>query len=702
MHFFKKTIGALLVTSHCLSQAMAVDQELPNIIVTAEFRPQTLQSSSNSTSVVTADAIQQRAAEHLQDILNVAPNVNFSGGTSRARFIQIRGVGDRSQFQEPLNPSIGLLLDGVDFSGLGTVGTLFDIEQVEILRGPQGTLHGANALAGLINIRSKAPSEDRELNLHASSGSYNTHSVGLSSSGPLSKALGYRLALQQHRSDGYIDNTFLKRDDTSNRDELTARFRLAWNPGIDSSVDLTAMHIDVDNGYDVFSLDNDRRTRSDQPGYDRQKSNAIALRYTQEYNSVSFESSLTLAKSETGYGYDEDWTWDGFHPWGYTSTDNYTRERDSWSAEVRWLSTEVSQVLGSDWVAGLYTLSNREDLQRNNTYTEAPFTFGSSYDTDTYAAFAQFDTPLGERLTLKYGLRVEKRETEYRDSNAVGFSPEKTFWGGRIGLEYVASDTTLLYATLSRGYRANGVNADALASTDLTTDPALLSRLQGLREFDAEYLNNLEVGWKSSHLDDRLHARLAIFYMDRSDQQVKGSLVIPQGAGASSFLDFTDNAAEGNNYGLEMELDWRATNQLSLYASLGLLRTEFDVFVNVFGEDLAGRDQAQAPEYQFSIGGEYRFGNGAFIGASIDGKDDFLFSDRHLAAAQSVELVSTRLGYRGEDWEVSLWASNLTDEDYYVRGFGDFGNDPRKDYVTEPYYQLGTPRIIGLSGTVSF
>ena len=134
--------------------AAAEPGKLEEVLVTAQLRPTALLSQVGSISVISAEDIREREAQHLEGILNLAPNVNFAGGTSRARFFQIRGVGERSQFQEPLNPSIGLVIDGIDFSGLGGAGTLFDVQQVEILRGPQGTLHGANALAGLINIRS--------------------------------------------------------------------------------------------------------------------------------------------------------------------------------------------------------------------------------------------------------------------------------------------------------------------------------------------------------------------------------------------------------------------------------------------------------------------------------------------------------------------------------------------------------------------
>ena len=141
-----------LMAACCLaSQAVADPARLEEVLVTAELRPALLLSQVGSISVISAEDIREREAQHLEGVLSLAPNVNFAGGTSRARFFQIRGVGERSQFQEPLNPSIGLVIDGIDFSGLGGAATLFVVQQVEILRGPQGTLYGRNAVGGRLS-----------------------------------------------------------------------------------------------------------------------------------------------------------------------------------------------------------------------------------------------------------------------------------------------------------------------------------------------------------------------------------------------------------------------------------------------------------------------------------------------------------------------------------------------------------------------
>ncbi len=677
---------------------------IEEVLVTAEFRQTPLLEQASSTSVIGALAIEQRAAFHLQDILNLAPNVNYASGASRARFFQIRGIGERSQFQEPLNPSIGFVIDDIDFSGLGSAGTLFDVEQVEILRGPQGTLHGANALAGLINVRTARPATEPELRMEATLADYDTWSAGVVGTGPLiSDQLLYRLAVNAYGSDGFIDNDYLDRDDTNERDELTIRGKLRWLVDDRHTFDLTAMHIDIDNGYDAFSLDNTRATLSDMPGRDSQESNAVSVAWRGALTYVDTVALVSYADSDTEYSYDEDWSFVGIAPGlEYSSFDQYLRERQSYSAELRLLSNETSRLLDgrADWVAGVYYLGNREDLRRRYTFLEQDFT--SRFDTDTLALFGQLETTLSDRLRLITGLRWERRATDYADNNGVQSDPDRDLWGGRITLEYDTPGGHLAYAGVSRGYRANGVNAGILASAGAIEDPDVADQLSALQEFDEEFLLNYEVGFKGRFLDDRVSARVALFYMDRKDQQVRGSLVIPREDGSSQFIDYTDNAAEGNNYGLEAEVDWQVSERIGLYASAGLLETEFEDYINADGEDLSGREQAQAPGYQFALGGRVDLGRGFYLRLDIEGKDSYYFSDRHAVRAPAYELLHGRIGYTGSHWDISLWGRNLTDEDYTVRGFGSFGNDPRKLYAVEPYYQFGDPRQIGVSARYTF
>lgn len=693
-----------LFIATCLAQlpqyALALEQ-IPEVIVTAQFRETRLMQEANSTSVLSSEAIRARSAQHLEEILGMAPNVNFAGGSSRARFFQIRGIGDRSQFQEPLNPSVGMLIDDIDFSGIGTVGTLFDVEQVEVLRGPQGTLHGANALAGLINIRSFEPTEDFHNRVEATAGDYDTWSLGLVSSGPLQDSLLYRVALQQYNSDGYIENDFLDTDDSNDRDELTARGKLRWLASEDHTVDLNLNWIDVDNGYDTFSLDNNRTTLSDEPGKDKQQTLAAGLQLSSTFDAFTLRGLLSYADTDTDYGYDEDWSYVGFHPDGYSSTDLYQRDRDSYSAELRFMSNRSSRLFkdSTDWAFGLYYLGNDEDLKRVYTYNDGDFL--SSYDTDTYAVFAQLDTTLSDRLTLTSGLRWEDRQTRYSDNNAVDFAPDKSLWGGKLALEYAVADDAMLYGSISRGYRGNGVNAEILASRNATDDPDIKDQLGTVTDYDEETLLNYEIGIKGSAMGNTLQARLALFYMNREDQQVNGSFLIAQQSGATTFIDYTTNAADGNNYGAELEVSWLASDKLMLWAHLGLLKTEYEDYINAAGEDLSGRDQAQAPNYQYNLGGRFNLTQQIYLQLEVEGKDDYYFSDSSSVQADDYNLLHGRLGFDAGDWSVALWGRNLTDEDYYVKGYF-FENDPRKGYPAEPWYQFGEPRMVGVTGSYTF
>jgi outer membrane receptor protein involved in Fe transport len=161
--------------------------------------------------------------------------------------------------------------------------TLFDVSQVEVLRGPQGTRLGANALAGLVSVRSADPSTTPGLAVEASGAEYDTASVGLIATGPVERLdSAWRLAVQSYRSDGFRDDVFLNRQDTNDRDELTARLKWRWTPSDATRVDFTLLHSDLDNGYDAWSIDNTWRSQSDRPGVDTQRATAASVRQREQ------------------------------------------------------------------------------------------------------------------------------------------------------------------------------------------------------------------------------------------------------------------------------------------------------------------------------------------------------------------------------------------------------------------------------------
>ncbi len=677
-------------TCFCFSASAQVDSSivLEEIIVNADYRQSKANDISSSVTVLDANLIQQKNAQHLEDILFNAPNVNFSSGASRARFYQIRGIGERGQFSEPLNSSVGVIIDGVDFSGIGNAALLYDVEQVEVLLGPQGTRYGSNALAGLINLQSKAPTNETSYGLQLEKANHNSSGLAGYLSGSVSKQLRYRLSAQNLKSDGFNTNQFLLQE-TNQRDEGIVRGKLDWSLSDYVQLAVTASTIDIDNGYDAFSLDNVRDTLSDQPGFDRQQSDILSTKLSlTQFEQFKVEALFGYADSETEYAYDEDWVFSGFHPWGYSSTDQYFRDRETASAELRFVSSDSGLISSdtSDWVFGLYSLQQEVDLRR--VYSFFPADFSSKYDINRFAVYGEINFDLNNNWSLSLGFRGENFDATYFDSNAVNFSPDENLYGGKLTLNYRTLRNSLLYASISRGYKTGGFNTDGSLDSDL-------------REFNAEELMNYEFGFKGTLYNDQLQTQLALFFMDRDDVQISSSVVRTRADSSSEFIDYVGNAAAGSNYGLEISAKFQATDNIVFHGSLGLLKTEYKNFINSTGDNLGGRQQAHAPEYQYTLGVDIRISSELELDVNIQGKDSFYFSDSHSVRSKDYNLVNASLSYSWNEWQLTLWGRNLSDEDYSVRGFF-FGNDPRDNYTAKGYTQLGEPIRYGLTLNMDF
>ena len=676
--------------------ANADDSDLERIVVTGDFQRESIQTLSASASLFSKDEINQRGASYLDEMLGSTANVNFTSGASRGRYIQIRGVGLRSQFVDPINPSVGLVIDGINYSGLGGSSLLFDIDQVEIYRGPQGTRFGADGMAGMIQMESAQATADPSLKLQVGMGTYNSREAGLAASAGLTDDTSARVSYFRRKSDGYVDNLYLN-DETQQQDEQVARFKLNSQLTEHLNTELNLHYIDINNGYDAFTLDNSRNSVADEPGQDNQQSYAIGINNT--YTGFdAFDVSLNLSAIDTEllYSFDEDWVCNdasepqlcaaGLHPWGYSSTDIYTRDRDDQSANLQFNSKT------GNWVAGVYYQNRDVDLEREYTWLASPF--ASTYETSNVAVYGQVATPIGPKTTLITGLRVEQYQGDYTDSNGFIEETDDVMVGGKIALEYQVIDRTMIYTSITRGYKAGGINSEALAKAKdegLNLDADFF---QQHTSFDPEYLWSGEFGVKGSSLDDKFTLRLAAFYMHRDNIQLKAWQVEGQ-----QFTGYVDNASSGSNYGLEVEGSYQLTEDLFLTGSAGYLNTEIDDFVTQSGLNQDGREQAQSPKYQYAFSARYNFTNELYGMIGVEGKDDYYFSDSHNSKAPSSNLVNLSLGYEADMWAVRAWARNVFDEEVPTRGF-EFGNDPLDSYATHTYVQLGEPRVAGITFTL--
>jgi iron complex outermembrane recepter protein len=705
MSFTSTRLAALAAVATAASPlASAQSADLEEIVVTADFREARIDELPISVTVLDREELRATTQQHFEEAIRRVPNLNLSGEGSRARYFQLRGVGELEQYEGAPNPSIGFIVDDIDFSGLGSIGTLFDIDRVEVLRGPQGTRYGSNALGGLVYMRSQSPPGEMSADVEATAGSDGTDALGAAFGGPLGDTLGFRTSVQTYENNGFRDNVFLGRDDTYGRDELTARGKLAWAPSDDVQVDFTGLYVDVDNGYDAWAIDNGFYTYSDDPGRDAQRSTAGSVRVQAALARVDLVSISGMADTDAVFNFDADWGNAAYWaPYEYDYVTANDRERRMLSQELRVLSKPGAIAGGrGDWLAGVYVLDLDEgNDQRTIGVYEDPFCgpvcslaadtrVRSDYDATTFAVFGQAALSMTDHLGVTAGLRWERRSADYTDTSSNAFSPDDDMLGGELALDWRLADRRSAYVRLARGYKAGGFNV-SLAGVDFgTVDNASLTADN--IEFGPESLTSIEAGIRSTSADGRLRTDVGVFAARRDDQQIKVPLQLRLGD-PSSFLFVTANSERGEHHGVEATIAWRATQRLELSAAVGLLRAEIDEF-SLF-PTLAGREQAHAPAYTYSLGADYRMPSGWWARLDLSGMDEFFFDYGHDQESQAYGLANLSIGRDWDSWSVKVWARNLFDNDYRVRGFY-FGNEP-PDFPATLYTRLGDPRHYGIT-----
>ena len=575
-----------------------------------------------------------------------------------------------------------------------------------MLRGPQATRYGANALAGLIYLRSAAPADTFGGRLEAEGGDYNTKSFGAVLTGPV-EALdsGFRLAAQHYYSDGFYHNAYLHRYDTNRRDELTLRGKWTYAPSTRLRVELTALHVQMDNGYDAYAIDNSRTTQSDNPSVDSQHSTGLSLRlHYVAAEGTALTVISTYAKTLVKYGYDGDW---GNPTLWAPATDlyNYTelqhRDRTTKTIEAR-LGTESPTGFG--WLVGVYANQLDENLDDTSLGAYDDVAYGSGISrTDTViqsgyrarngAVFGELDGDLGAKLRWSFGLRGERWVASYQGqtNDYVGATrsladvrPDNNLWGGHASLTYKLDATQSLYAQLARGYKAGGFNlSQGLLPTQLSYQP----------ESDL----NVEAGYKASLYGHRLAVSADVFYLYRRNAQIKTSLQSDP-TNPNTFIFYTGNAARGHNYGLEADADWHLSERVSVGTSVGLLQTYFEDFVQqgATGATTAtvSRELANAPHWQAAVNLSYRDPHGAFARLDVTGTGAYYFDlPPNPTRSSAYALVNAKAGYDAGRWSAYLYGRNLGNKRYAVRGFY-FGDEP-PDFPSKLYIQLGDPLTFG-------
>lgn len=648
----------LLVSLSLLFSKLSFSSEIedPIIVETARGNPQKTFSSHYGATAIKGDELYR--FNDGEELAQKLPGLTAAGGTSRARFFQIRGIGERSSYEGMPNESVTVLVDGIDYTGIGGVLETFGLSQLEVYKGPQNTVMGPSALGGMI----RAETQSSGNTLKASGESFDGRSVG----GALSFKEGHlkgSSVTHIRESDGYFKNTFLNRDDTNFKEELVHRTKLFFK-----NFEINLHYLEFNSGYDVFNLNNSKETQSEDPGRDDQRTLGLSLIHSKKLNHLNLRTAISGHRTQSFYSYDEDW--------GNSSSYDY---RIGFSKSLNNINLEerVSWRVGNAFhVTGLFFKNNHLSSRELGFNAEvARKDLKATFKRRRVALFHETEYAFGNNFTIFSGGRVSYLDSKYRDSNNISVSPEETLWGGHIGFKKEMG-ADLISLRLSRGFKAGGVNI----GTNINN---------ARREFQNESMYGLDALWEMNR--GSLRGKINLFATYRNDIQVKTSFQ-DNPSDPSSFTFYTDNATTGYSYGVETELFWRVFDVYQVTFSGNLMDTAYGSYT--YGQrNLKGREFAYAPNYKFTLGQKLNIFSSSSILVENVFVDELYFGNSHNEKAPKFIMTNLTAAQEYKSFTFKLWVKNLFQARSETRGFF-FGNRS-PNFEDERFVQVGPPRMFG-------
>ena len=675
------------------AEADITPPSLEHVVVTAEKRNADLLDVSASISALTGDIIEDAGINSITELSQYIPNLHiFSWGGRRDSNIFIRGIGP-GLFTAP---TVGFYVDGVNYSNNGMFDMeLMDIERVEVLRGPQGTLYGGNSLGGVINVVTRQPGNNTEGRASLSADDLNQYRLSSSFSTPLKQdVLFFGFALSALKSDGYIDNTFLNTDYGA-RDDISARSKLRWqlNDNLEAVLTVDFEHYRGDSyamGPTAAIKARPEEINHDFEGVDDRDSLGTALTVTWSNDSVDFTSISSWRDWENLNSADQD---AGSTP-GFVFNSVSFEDFQQISQELRLSSKDTQQL---DWIVGLYAYSSDFDVRSTNTSDFTAFGMGGPYidstrsnqDNSGYAAFGQLDIAATDQLTLTAGLRIDHEEREaIIDINSQSSGTVTTLSGDRdfdevlpkVALSYRTANDNLIYGSVSQGYRAGGFDT-LYPNVDNPT-------------FDSESSINYELGYKAKMLDGRLDLSAALFLIDIDDQQVQQ--LLPSGT------IITDNAAKSRSQGIEFESRFTPATGWLISLAGNYTDATFDEYLGVNLVTFAPQDYSDnrlpnSPKFtaSLSIQNRHPISDGLTLFTLLDNQyiGSYYFDALNQLEQDAYNLLNARVGLESEHWSAYVWVKNALDE-YYSKVEFEFGFGPTAE--------ASEPRSFGITVATQF
>lgn len=663
---------------------------LEEVVVTATRREEGLQSIAASITAVTGAELDKQGITGFGEMAEAISGLELKqprGLVSSA--VYIRGVGTSGS--TPADPSVGVVIDGVYQTSIGAAFTeLLDIQRVEILRGPQGTLFGKNTTAGVIRIITQKPdTEQMSGRLQGVIGNLDNQELrGLVNIPIVEGKLGARVGAYTAKRDGYVDNLFVG-EETRNIDRHGWRTKLLWNATDNFEIGLAAEQHDqrgrMDSALVAYPDNLLARFGSILPpislGNYQQDSERVweeISRYVLNADWRLGDHTLSLISSleqqDSFLSQDRDATILSAELGSRTLTflTNFT-EREITTHELQLSSTFDGPL---NYIAGAFWQHNERvsttDLYLGaGTYvprppSEAEYSSQAVFGNVTYEFNEQWNASLGARYT----------DDEQVGSNNI-FDGAINFeeWTYSFKLRYHVDVDRMVYFSHDKGFKSGGINREFSAcgrgGPCLTPEQAF---------WDPETTFNYEVGIKSNWFDSRLRLNASLFYQIYEDFQINQTV-----PGDASVL--LTNAAEVESKGIEADFIWVATDRFTVSGNMAYMQTRYDSYEGApcalptspgcvnGSQDLSGETLDNAPELTYSLAGEYRNALPILGGAEWFGRIDVSFKDDlNLYTLQAPEtrqdsyhLLNAQVGIESPDhWRLTLWGRNLADEDYLV------------------------------------
>jgi len=687
---------------------------LEEITVTARKRVEVLQDVAMSVSAMGQQQIEANFATDLRDLVYISPNTvldDTNQGPGGVAAAYIRGVGV-SEVEKNFDPAVGVVVDGV-FRGTmtGSIVRAIDLERMEILRGPQGTLFGRNTIGGVINMERSKPTMKLGGKIRGSFGNYETSVLdGIVNFGN-GDTFGAKLSGAYHKQgEGYFSNLNNGRDD-GQYEYTSGGINLLW-------VATDGLELEWTSQIERTEQDSNQLLNNGQPG--------------QAFCEFFGWCAPDISTPVSGDRYNvlqefANYTW----PFGAADRPDFAHnglspydssfDADTHQLEVRWDISDdyrLDYIIGSweteekvitDWdgVTDLLFHTDRPaeyeqltnelrltyDAGGNLAYTVGAYVWDSEYEirllswiaggpglflelpqttkqtNESVALFFEGDYRFNDRWTLTLGGRWTEDE-KTTDQAGVVTTKAKADWSEfspKVALKLQVSDRSMIYGLYSAGYRAGGFNGrvDGIETAETPYDP--------------ETVDNFELGYRSEWMDRRLIFNGTLFYMDYKDKQEE--IQQPSATSGTGQVTRVVNASTATISGAEFELSWRATDSFTLRTNLGLLDASYDEFLVDVGTpgnpdiiDFSSLDIRRAPEVTFSVVGdfEWQWGPGsAMLHAGIRYLDEHEvdFANKPELHNDTQTLVDASFSYDINNWYVSVFGRNLTEEDGYQIGF---------------------------------